>query len=216
MTRTLVFTRTKHGADKVTKHLSSGGHHAPPPSTATRARTSASGRWPTSRPARSACWSRPTSPRAASTSTASRHVVNYDLPHVPESLRPPHRPHGARRRRRLGHRLLHAGRAWPAARHREDHPRPGAGDGTCAGPQGRPAAGSHLRLEPGRQGQARGASRITAARSPTATTRPATARASRRAQKPQGAKPQGQHQPKRDGGKPAAPRRRSAPPAAAG
>ena len=40
-------------------------------STATSPRTPASGRWRTSRPARSGCWSRPTSPRAASTSTTS-------------------------------------------------------------------------------------------------------------------------------------------------
>ena len=30
-------------------------------------------------------WSRPTSPRAASTSPAISHVINFDLPHEPES-----------------------------------------------------------------------------------------------------------------------------------
>ena len=48
-----------------------GRHHAPTPSTATSRRTIASACWRRSAPARSARWSRPTSPRAASMSTAS-------------------------------------------------------------------------------------------------------------------------------------------------
>jgi ATP-dependent RNA helicase RhlE len=64
--RALVFTRTKHGADRVVRHLSSAG--VPPPrSTATRARASAPLRWPRSGRARRQSSSRPTSPRAAST-----------------------------------------------------------------------------------------------------------------------------------------------------
>ena len=73
----------------------------PPPSTATRARPSASARWPASRPARSSCSWRPTSRRAASTSTRVSHVINYDLPHVPESY---------------VHRIGRTARAGPTAR----------------------------------------------------------------------------------------------------
>ncbi len=68
--RALVFTRTKHGADKVVKG-SSAPASPPPRSTATSRRTTASARWPSSAPAKSAPWWPPTSPPAASTSTAS-------------------------------------------------------------------------------------------------------------------------------------------------
>ena len=80
----LVFTRTKHGADKLTEQLEQATASAPSRSTATRARARARERSPTSRTATSPCWSRPTSRRAASTSTQLPHVVNYDLPNVPE------------------------------------------------------------------------------------------------------------------------------------
>ena len=43
------------------------------------------------------CSSPPTSRRAASTSTALGHVVNFDVPAVARGLHPPRRPHGARR-----------------------------------------------------------------------------------------------------------------------
>ena len=69
--RALVFTRTKHGADKVVKGARQGRHPRPTPSTATSRRTTASACWRRSAPARSAPWSPPTSPPAASTSTAS-------------------------------------------------------------------------------------------------------------------------------------------------
>ena len=59
-------------------------------------------RWPGSARTRSRCSSRPTSPPAASTSPASRHVINYTLPRGREDLHPPDRPH--RPRRRHGHR----------------------------------------------------------------------------------------------------------------
>ena len=85
MNRVIVFTRTKHGANKVAEHLSRTGvvaeaihgNKSPecPPARA--------GDVP--RPARPACWWRPTSPPAASTSTTSRHVVNFELPNEPES-----------------------------------------------------------------------------------------------------------------------------------
>jgi ATP-dependent RNA helicase RhlE len=64
--RALVFTRTKHGADSVVKHLAQGGVEAAR-STATSPSRSASGRSPPSRTAAAGCSSRPTSPRAAST-----------------------------------------------------------------------------------------------------------------------------------------------------
>ncbi len=51
--------------------ICSGRASRPRPSTATSRRTTASGRWPASRTAPPRCWWRPTSPRAASTSTAS-------------------------------------------------------------------------------------------------------------------------------------------------
>jgi ATP-dependent RNA helicase RhlE len=83
--RALIFTRTKHGADKVVKGLASGPASPPTPFMATSRRTTANGCWRHSAPARSAPWSPPTSPPAASTSMASAHVVNFDLPNVPET-----------------------------------------------------------------------------------------------------------------------------------
>ncbi len=97
-TRALVFTRTKHGANRVAEQLGAAGitrRGDPRQQVAERAR---SGRSTASATAASACWSRPTSRRAASTSTASRHVVNFDLPERARELRAPHRPHRARRR----------------------------------------------------------------------------------------------------------------------
>ena len=71
MSRTLVFTRTKRGADRVapaSRKLASRRRR----STATRARVSASGRSPAFVRGGRGSWSRPTSPRAASTSTTLR------------------------------------------------------------------------------------------------------------------------------------------------
>ena len=68
MSRTLVFTRTKRGADRVARHLEDGGHSRrrhPRQQEPVAARAGARG---LSRVRRSASWSRPTSPRAASTS----------------------------------------------------------------------------------------------------------------------------------------------------
>ena len=68
--RALVFARTKHGADRVVKQLDSDGIAANAIH-GNKARASGSARWPSSSPAARRCWSRPTSPRAASTWTAS-------------------------------------------------------------------------------------------------------------------------------------------------
>jgi ATP-dependent RNA helicase RhlE len=80
----LVFTRTKHGANRLTRATRGVGHPAPRPFTATRASRRASKRWRTSRPAGSRA--------LVATEVASRgldikelpHVVNYELPNVPE------------------------------------------------------------------------------------------------------------------------------------
>ena len=65
----LVFTRTKHGANRLAAAARAWTASPPPRSTATRASRSASARWPTSRTTGAPSWSRPRSPRAASTST---------------------------------------------------------------------------------------------------------------------------------------------------
>ena len=81
----LVFTRTKHGADKVAKDLDKAGHprrRHPRQQEPDRPR---SRRWRTSRPARPRCWWPPTSPPGAWTSSELSHVFNYDLPEVPET-----------------------------------------------------------------------------------------------------------------------------------
>ena len=69
--RALVFSRTKHGADKIVRQLAAAGITSardPRQQVAAAARAGAS---PPSRPARCRSWSRPTSPRAASTFPAS-------------------------------------------------------------------------------------------------------------------------------------------------
>ena len=50
--RTLVFVRTKRGADRLVTQLRPRGRARPAPSTATCARVRGSGRWPTSPRAR--------------------------------------------------------------------------------------------------------------------------------------------------------------------
>ncbi len=57
-----------------------GRHHVRTPSTATRARASARGPWPSSSSARCACWSRPTSRRAGSTSSNCRMSSTTNCP----------------------------------------------------------------------------------------------------------------------------------------
>ena len=66
---TIVFTRTRHGADRVAKQLG-GPASRPCPSTAAAPRPSATRRCTSSAPAGRRPWWRPTSPPGASTSTA--------------------------------------------------------------------------------------------------------------------------------------------------
>jgi hypothetical protein len=100
----LVFTRTKRGADKVAP-IWKPAASKPPPSTATRPRASANAPWPPSRPASCAFWSPPTSPPAASTSTASA-TCELRAAQRAGSLCPPHRPYGPRGQGRHRHQLL--------------------------------------------------------------------------------------------------------------
>ena len=67
----LVFTRTKHGANKLAEQLLATAS-PPPPSTATRASRSACVRSHDFKAGRVRCWSRPRSRRAASTSSSCR------------------------------------------------------------------------------------------------------------------------------------------------
>ena len=83
MRRVLVFTRTKHGANRVAEHLTKHGVGAaahPRQQVAERARAGA-GR--TSRTARPGSWSRPTSRPAASTSTTSPTSSTSTCPRSP-------------------------------------------------------------------------------------------------------------------------------------
>ena len=81
----LVFSRTKHGADRIARKLEKLGHDADVSTAIARSR-SAPPRSRASRTASTACWSRPTSRRAASTSQDIAHVVNYDLPNASDDF----------------------------------------------------------------------------------------------------------------------------------
>ena len=80
----LVFTRTKHRADRLAKYLARPQGVASSAFTATARRRSARRRSKGSRAAVTRCWSRPTSPRAASTSRRSVTSINFDVPAQPE------------------------------------------------------------------------------------------------------------------------------------
>ena len=79
-----MFTRTKHRAESSRARTSSSRASTPSAFTATARRRSAPRRSRASRAGGTACSSRPTSRRAASTSTALGHVVNFDVPAAPE------------------------------------------------------------------------------------------------------------------------------------
>jgi ATP-dependent RNA helicase RhlE len=81
----LVFSRTKHGAEKLMKLLNGWGIPAGSihgnKSPGQRERTlQGFPRW-----ARSRCWWQPMSPRAGIDIPDMRHVYNYELPEVPEN-----------------------------------------------------------------------------------------------------------------------------------
>ena len=117
MSRTLVFTRTKRGADRVARHLEAAG---------IRVAAIHGNKSQRQREQALAAFRASKIRVLVATDIAARgididhvtHVVNYELPEVPESLRPPHRPHGARRRRGHRHLALRRRGARPAARHR--------------------------------------------------------------------------------------------------
>jgi hypothetical protein len=94
--RTLVFSRTKHGADRIVKQLDRTAS-PPTPSTATRRRGRASARSPPSRTALPrARRDRHRRPRHRRGRRHARHPVRPAQ--RARDLRPPHRPHRARRR----------------------------------------------------------------------------------------------------------------------
>ena len=119
--QTLVFTRTKHGADKVVKSL----HHAGLSAEAIHGNKSQNQRERVLGSFRSGKLR-----TLVATDIAARgidvegisHVINYDLPNIPGELRAPHRPHRARRRRRRRDLVLRQRRAGVPARHREADP----------------------------------------------------------------------------------------------
>jgi len=97
----LVFTRTKHGANRLTQQLEDSGVRAAAihgnKSQAARVRALTD-------------FKENRITALVATEVAARgldikelpHVVNYELPNVPEDYVPPHRSHGARRRLRFG------------------------------------------------------------------------------------------------------------------
>ena len=105
--QTLVFTRTKHGADRVARDLNRAGILTqklhPRRQVAEHSASARCIRLQGMQDRR--CSWRPTSPRAASTLAELPLVINFELPNIPETyVRAPHRPHrprraGGRRRR---------------------------------------------------------------------------------------------------------------------
>ncbi|MGY4484910.1 ATP-dependent RNA helicase RhlE [Bradyrhizobium sp. LM3.2] len=158
--RALVFTRTKHGADKVVKTLEKAGI----PASAIHGNKSQNHR------ERTLAQFRTGEIRTlVATDIAARgidvdgitHVINFDLPKRARDLRAPHRPHRARRRR--GHRDL-------AGRRRR---------GTRLSPRHRAVDQSDAaaRRPPHRRGPPRcGPSPVPAASRPAQPPRPASAR----------------------------------------
>ena len=82
--RVLVFTRTKHGADKVVRQLAGQPGERPGHPRQQVAETPASGPWPISAAARPGCWWPRTSPLGASTWKASPTSSTTICPNEPE------------------------------------------------------------------------------------------------------------------------------------
>ena len=163
-----------------------GRHRRRRRSTATSRSRSASGRLPPSRTAPAGCWSRPTSPPAASTSTACQPRHQLRPAERAGNLRPPHRPHGPRRGDGPRDLVLQRRGAGLSARHRAADPPEGAGGAVAGGPgcgcrgRVRRAAGAGRR----RRRRIPAATRATARRATPSRTRIAARRvaaASRRA-----------------------------------
>ena len=116
----LVFSRTKHGAEKLMKHLEQVGYKA----------ASIHGNKSQGQRERALKAFRDGEIRVlVATDVAARGIdipgrhPRLQLRPAGSSgrLRPPHRPHGPQRSRRHRHRVLRTGRSTPAARHREAH-----------------------------------------------------------------------------------------------
>ena len=123
MGRTLVFTRTKHGADRVTQHLEAVGQ----PAAAIHGNKSQ----PQRERALAAFKDGRVRVLVATDNRRPRHRRRRRHPRRqlrpaerPRSLRPPHRTHRPRRPRRHRHQLLRQQRTRPPPRHRKTHPRP--------------------------------------------------------------------------------------------
>ncbi len=118
LSRVIVFTRTKHGANRVSQQLEKSGviAEALHGNKSQTARQRALQNFRTGR-----------ARVLVATDIAARgididgvtHVINYELPNVRGELRAPHRPHRPRRRQRHRARLLRRRRAGLSPRHRE-------------------------------------------------------------------------------------------------
>ena len=136
MKRALVFTRTKHGADRVVRRLTQAGiarRRDPRQQVASRARAGA-GRVQ-GRALPRAGGDRHRRPRHRHRQRLARRELRPA--ERAGELRPPHRPHRARRGRGHGHLLLRPRGARLPARHRAAHPPEGAGDGRPRRPRRR-------------------------------------------------------------------------------
>ena len=181
--RALVFTRTKHGADKVVRGLQQGRHRRrgdPRQQVAEPARARA-GRLP-QRPGAHPGGDRHRRPRHRRRGHQPRHQLR-PAEH-PGELRAPHRPHRARRRRRHRDLALLARRAAVPARHREADPDGDPGDrpGLVAAPiaPAAPASIRPQRRDNGRHRNGRG-------QAPRTARRPRNASASRNGPSPRSA-----------------------------
>jgi len=149
----LVFTRTKHGANRLAEHLNHAGISAMAihgnKSQGARTRALSDFKEPTSK-----CWWPPTSPRAASTSKSCR---TWSLRPAQRAgrLRAPHRPHRPRRRhRRGGVAGVRRRKGFPARHRAPDQARdPASGDSRL---RARPHAKAQPILMGRGQGQGRG------------------------------------------------------------